>query len=211
MSIQLEVILKILLAVLLGGLIGGEREFRDKTAGFRTMIMICLGATLFTLISTYLAGGNSSSGIVAGIVTGIGFLGAGAILREGNHITGLTTASCIWLVAAVGMAVGAGQYVLAGAVTISALIVLWAFPVLETAIDDLRHTRTYHVSCHNDLQSCQQLESSFTQHGLKLLNSKRTKLGDQMTFTWKVIGSHTAHEGLVDALLQDAYVLELTY
>lgn len=110
MSLQLEAMIKILQAVLLGGLVGDEREIRDKSVGFRAIILICLGATLFKLISTYLAGGNSSSGVVANIVTGIGFLGAGAILREGTHITGMTTASSIWLVAAVGMALGAGQY-----------------------------------------------------------------------------------------------------
>jgi putative Mg2+ transporter-C (MgtC) family protein len=211
MSIQSEALIKILLALLLGGFIGSEREFHDKTAGFRTMIMICLGATLFTMLSAYLAHGDNQTGIVANIVTGIGFLGAGAILRDGNHITGLTTASSIWLVAAVGMAVGTGHYILAGVVTLAALMVLWIFPAVETRIDNLRRTRTYHVVCHKDLQSYQPLESSFANLGLKLQNSKRTKSGDQIMFTWKANGTVEAHEGLVDALLQNEDVLELTY
>jgi putative Mg2+ transporter-C (MgtC) family protein len=176
-------------AILLGGLIGGEREIRDKSAGFRTMILICLGATLFTMLSAYLAGGNNSTGVVANIITGIGFLGAGAILRDGNHITGLTTASSIWLVAAVGMALGAGQYPLAVAVTLAALVVLWFFPALETKID-MRHTRIYQVVCASDLQAGQKLESNFAHYGLKLQNSKCTKSRDFMTFTWKAIGPH---------------------
>jgi len=211
MSIQSDVIIKILLAILLGGLIGGEREFRDKTAGFRTLILICLGAALFTMISAYLAHGENQTGIVANIVTGIGFLGAGAILRDGNRITGLTTASSIWLVAAIGMAVGAGQYTLAGVVTLAALSVLWIFPAIETRIDNLRHTRIYQVVFHPDLQSGQKLESTLDQSGLKLISSKCTKSGDQMTFIWKTIGTQKAHEGFVDTMLQNPDILQLTY
>jgi len=211
MSNQIEIIVKILLALLLGGLIGGEREVRDKSAGFRTMILISLGAALFTMLSAYLAHGDNQTGLVANIVTGIGFLGAGAILREGNHITGMTTASSIWLVAAVGMAVGVGQYTLAGVVTLAALIVLWIFPSVETRIDNLRHTRIYQVVFHPDLQTGQKLESTLVQSGLKLINRKCTKSGDQMAFTWKAIGTHKAHERFVDILLQNPEVLELNY
>jgi len=211
MSLPLDAIVKILLAVLLGGLVGGEREIRDKSAGFRTMILICLGATLFTLISSYLAGGNSSSGVVASIVTGIGFLGAGAILREGNHITGMTTASSIWLVAAVGMALGSGQYLLAVTVTVVALVILWAFPALESKIDSLYHTRIYEVVFHPDLKLGRELELILDKSGLKLISSKCTKSGDQMTYTWKTIGTHKEHEGFVDTLLQNPAILELNY
>lgn len=211
MTIAVEALIKILLAFLLGGLIGGEREVREKSAGFRTMILICLGATLFTMLSIFLGKGNYPPYIAANIVTGIGFLGAGAILREGNKITGLTTASSIWLTAAVGMAVGAGHYLLAAAVTIAALVVLWILPALETRIDDLRHVYTYEVVCKPGSMVFQQLDATFKQHGLKYQRTKRTKSAGQVTFTTQASGTPKAHKGLVEALLQDPDVLELTY
>lgn len=95
MFLQPDDIIKLLYAILLGGLIGAEREMRDKSAGFRNMILICVGASLFTILSSRLAGDNDPTRVAANIITGIGFLGAGAILRDGNRITGLTTASTI--------------------------------------------------------------------------------------------------------------------
>jgi putative Mg2+ transporter-C (MgtC) family protein len=208
---QVEDIAKILLAILLGGLIGGEREARDKSAGFRTIILICLGATLFTMLSSYLTNDTDTARIAANIVTGIGFLGAGAILREGNQITGLTTAATIWLAASVGMAVGAGEYILSGIVTLVTMLVLWLFPVIESWIDELRHTYTYQIVCHPDELSCEQLESIFTQHGLKVLGNKRMKFGGKVTTEWKATGKPRAHERLVEALLQNELIHKLTY
>ena len=206
-----EAIVKILLAILLGGLIGGEREARDKSAGFRTLIIICVGAALFTMLSVPLSHGNDPARIAANIVTGIGFLGAGAILRDGNRITGLTTASTIWLAAAVGMAVGAGEYIMAVVVTILALVVLWAFPSLENRIDNLRHISTYKIICRCDLQISKQLESVFPQNGLKLFGVKRTKSNNNLILTVQVTGKPKAHDQLVETLLQNENVLELIY
>ncbi len=211
MTPNVEAILKILLALLLGGLIGGEREFHDKSAGFRTMIVICLGATLFTMMSTFIGQGNNPATIAANIVTGIGFLGAGAILREGNKIIGLTTASSIWLAAAVGMAIGAGRFALAGLVTVAALVVLWAFRQLESGIDNLRRTRVYQVTCKPDPEMCPKLEAAPAQHGLKLRKSTRTKASGSIMMTLQVVGSASAHQALVDAWLIDPDVIELTY
>lgn len=135
MAFAAEDILKILLAVAVGGLIGFERELRDKDAGFRTLIFICLGATLFTILSMTLGGNQDPSRIAAGIVTGVGFLGAGVIMRERGHVTGITTASTIWLTAALGMSIGAGRYALAGAVVGVALVVLVLFTRLERWMD----------------------------------------------------------------------------
>ena len=126
-------ILGILLSVLLGGLIGLEREVRGKAAGLRTNVLICLGAAIYTVISRQMAGGSSDSvtRIAAQIVTGIGFLGAGAIIRDTGGIHGLTTAATIWLVASIGMACGAGFYCLAVVSTIVAMVVLIGLVKLE--------------------------------------------------------------------------------
>src|SRR5512133_3601325 len=137
MLLDPENLLKLLLALLVGGLIGMEREFRDKAAGFRTMICICLGATLFTILSSLLGQPDDVTRIASEIVTGVGFLGAGAILRgPAGSVTGLTTAATIWLVAALGMAIGGGAYLLALATTAAVLLVLWVFPLLEARIDN---------------------------------------------------------------------------
>lgn len=206
-----EDLIKILLAVVLGGLIGGEREARDKSAGFRTIIMICIGAALFTMLSSALSNGNDPARIAANIVTGIGFLGAGAIVRDGSRVTGLTTASTIWLAAAVGMASGSGQYVLAIVVTVVSLLILWVFPGFENKIDNLRHISTYQVVCPCDLQTCKNLESEFAQHGLKIFSTKRIKEGGEITIIIQASGRPESHDRLVEALLKNDDVRELKY
>ena len=125
MEIGVEAILRLLLAAFLGAVIGYQRERAGKEAGLRTHILISTGAALFTVASIYGFAGSDPSRIAAGIVTGIGFLGAGAIIRstEGG-IVGLTTATTIWVSACIGMAAGAGMYILAPVATLVVLIVL---------------------------------------------------------------------------------------
>jgi putative Mg2+ transporter-C (MgtC) family protein len=195
----------------LGGLIGAEREARDKSAGFRTIILISLGATLFTMLSLFLSKSDDPTRIAANIVTGIGFLGAGAILRHNEQVSGLTTAATIWLAAAVGMAVGAGHYVLSLAVTSFTLVVLWVFPTLESKIDNLRHLITYHVQCEPSAMTPGDLEAIFSQQGLKLYKTKRTKAEGLLTFEFETFGPPDAHDRLVQHLLQDERVKEFVY
>ena len=112
--------------------IGVERELRRKPAGLRTNILIALGSALFTILSVQIAhAGGTPDRIAAQIVTGIGFLGAGAILRSGKDVRGMTTAATIWVNAAIGMAAGAGEYVTAGVATLVTLIVLVILPPVE--------------------------------------------------------------------------------
>src|ERR1041384_5419464 len=122
-----SIALKLVLAAVLGGIIGIEREFRDKPAGLRTNILICVGSTLFMSIST--AYGDTR--IAAQIITGIGFLGAGAVLHSHGFVLGLTTAATIWVVAGVGMALGAGMYGTAVEVTVLAIVTLYLLGSLE--------------------------------------------------------------------------------
>ncbi len=108
---------RILLATVLSGIIGLERETHDKAAGFRTHILVCVGSAIFMITSLLMSlqyghlGPVDPSRIAAGVVTGVGFLGAGAVMRSGASVHGLTTAASIWAVAAIGLAVGAGLYV----------------------------------------------------------------------------------------------------
>ena len=131
-----ELIQRLLLAAAIGGLIGAERELRRKSAGFRTNILIALGAAIFTICSMTLGGGvGDPTRISAQIVTGIGFLGAGTILRNRDGVHGLTTAAIVWVNAALGVAAGGGQYrlaIIAAAITLSVLLVMGP---IEAAID----------------------------------------------------------------------------
>jgi putative Mg2+ transporter-C (MgtC) family protein len=139
-----EALLRLVLAGILGGAIGTEREIREREAGLRTHMLVAIGAALFTIVSAYgWSDFNFSqrSGvtydptrIAAQIVTGIGFLGAGAIIRHGLSVRGLTTAASLWVVAAIGIAAGAGYYSAAVVTTIVVLVSLWPLRILAHRI-----------------------------------------------------------------------------
>jgi putative Mg2+ transporter-C (MgtC) family protein len=137
---SLEVVLRVVLAAALGGAIGLERELRDREAGLRTHLLVSVGAALFTMVSAYAWTDwqfSNREGLVfdptriaAQVVTGIGFLGAGAIIRQGLSVKGLTTAATLWVVAAIGMASGVGYYEAALVTTALVLISLWPLRIL---------------------------------------------------------------------------------
>lgn len=133
-----EVLLRLFVAAALGGAIGLERELRERQAGLRTHLVVSVGAALFTLVSAYgfadFGGRVDPTRIAAQIVTGIGFLGAGAIIRQGLSVRGLTTAASLWLVAAIGMAAGAGYWEGALIATLGALLVLGPLRVVAFRI-----------------------------------------------------------------------------
>lgn len=136
---ELHILLRLLMALLLGGLVGLEREQSNHAAGLRTNILVCIGSCLLMLLSIYgfAAFVNEPNvrvdpaRLAAAVITGIGFLGAGTILFTGKSITGLTTAASLWVVAAIGLAVGAGFYFAAAASTGMVLLTLWLFNKLE--------------------------------------------------------------------------------
>jgi putative Mg2+ transporter-C (MgtC) family protein len=124
-GMEIEMMLRLLLASALGALIGYQRERANKPAGLRTHILISAGAALFTIASIYGFGGVNPAQVAAGIVAGIGFLGAGAIFhRQTGIVQGLTTAATIWAVAAIGLAAGAGLYLIAALATVIVLVIL---------------------------------------------------------------------------------------
>jgi putative Mg2+ transporter-C (MgtC) family protein len=132
---QLDFAARLIVAAALGGLVGAEREIHGHPAGIRTHMLVALGSALFTVMSIHGFGQGAGSGIdptriAAQIVTGIGFLGAGAILKDGVVIRGLTTAASLWATAAVGLATGAGEYVIAGVSTAVILVSLWPINAL---------------------------------------------------------------------------------
>lgn len=143
-----DLIVKVILALVLGGVMGLERQYNDKPAGYATNSIICVGAALFTILSLYMAElGGDPGRIAAQIVSGVGFLGAGAILREGNKISGLTTAAAVWLVAAIGMAVGFGQYVLASGACAAVLLMQLGVRRTLGLVERLRRYDTIYLTC----------------------------------------------------------------
>jgi len=206
-----EDFLKIALAIVAGGLIGIEREFRDKAAGFRTLIFICLGATLFTMLSTRLALDKDPTRIAANIVTGIGFLGAGVILRDQGRVIGLTTAATIWLTAAIGMGIGGGEYAVSFAMLGASLIVLWFFPTVEGWIDNMREERTYEIRCFTSATKFDELDKIFRASGLHVRGRRRHKIGEDMVFNWQVSGAPDKHEILMQKLFADPDIKEFRF
>ncbi|MCX7681639.1 MAG: MgtC/SapB family protein [Anaerolineae bacterium] len=210
MTISTEDMLKLAVALLVGGVIGAEREFRDKSAGFRTIIFITLGATLFTMLSFHLW--NDSARVAANIVTGIGFLGAGAILHgNGGKVTGLTTASTIWLAAALGMGIGGGLYLLVGVSTLTVLIVLWVFPLFERWLDNLHDTHTYEIVLPLGSSHLAKLEQIFRNCGIRVYTQSVHKQGDRIVYTLRTVGRKRCHRRLIPALIENTEVIEFRY
>ena len=138
---------RLLMACGMGAAVGLEREWRHKDSGLRTNILICMGSALFTIMSVAISGDNSPNRgqIAANIVQGIGFLGAGLILHTKNRVLGLTSATTVWVVAAIGMTCGAGLYIVAGLSTLMVLIALQIIGLLEGRLGWKRYPKVYEV------------------------------------------------------------------
>jgi putative Mg2+ transporter-C (MgtC) family protein len=170
-----EIVLRLLLGTLLGGIIGFERQTHGRPAGFRTQLLVCVACVLLMIISeNYYAYGHVTEGylrldptrIAAGAMTGIGFLGAGVILKTGLSVQGLTTAACIWIVAAIGLAVGVGQYLAAITGAVITFISLWMLRIVETRIPRL--TYRYVTVVTNEAGDENMIKSLFEEHGFRV-------------------------------------------
>jgi len=217
-AFRLSVLGKLLLATLLGGAIGIERELAGKPAGLRTNILICLGAALFTQLSVDIAKiGFSPDGhpygdttrIAAQIVSGIGFLGAGAILHGGGAIVGLTTAATIWVVAAIGAAVGAGAYVDAlGATTLIMVVLVGLRPVEGAILRKRRRVRaTLRVNVGTPFES---LESIFNELGLHVLGRRTFEHDTDRTFELELVGPSKQFDAMCASLRARPEVVSIT-
>lgn len=166
-ALHLELLLQVALATLLGGAIGIERELSGKPAGLRTNILICVGATLFTVLSLKLSAGRGDPARVAAqILPGVGFIGAGTILHARGSVTGLTSAATIWVVSAIGMALGAGAYTEAVGTTLLVMLILAGLGYFERLI--ARHSTHSHIVIHAKPEgsALEDLESLIRRSGL---------------------------------------------
>lgn len=201
---------KFLMATLLCGLIGLEREFRSKQAGLKTMIMIGLGSTLFTILSIKI-GLSSHDRIASNIVTGIGFLGAGVIFKEENQVRGLTTACVIWIVAAIGMAIGSGFYEQAIGVTGVVLLALLIFPFLEDFAERRFTKRVYKIVKKYENESLEKYEEYIRTSKLKLTRGKQELSNGIISGTWTAVGSPESHKNFVEKMLNDSKIIAFDF
>ena len=217
-ALRFSVLGKLLLATLLGGAIGLERELAGKPAGLRTNILICVGAALFTQLSVDIAKiGMSPDGhpygdttrITAQIVSGIGFLGAGAIMHSQGAIVGLTTAATIWVVAAVGSAIGAGAYVDAlGSTALIMLVLVGLRPVERRMLIKRRHVHaTLRVKPGVGFDT---FEGLLRESGVHVVNRRTFEHDTDRTFELELIGASPQFDALADKLRSSSDVVSLT-
>ena len=200
---------KLLLAVVIGGLIGLEREMHAKAAGLRTITLITVGATLFTMLSLDF----KDDRVIANIVTGVGFLGAGAILFSEGRVKGLTTASSIWVAAALGMAIGLSEYWLATVAALVVFMVLWVFAQVDRLVDVLgREIRTYDITYIARENKLRQIEATIAECKLRIIRRRRMKVGENLLQgSWELRGALARHTKFSDIMLADEDVVGLKY
>lgn len=217
-ALQLVLLFKLLLATILGGAIGIEREIAGKPAGLRTNILICVGAALFMHLSIYVAEiGYSPDGhpygdttrIAAQIVSGIGFLGAGAILHAHGAVVGLTTAATIWVVAAVGAAVGAGAYVEGVGTSVLIILVLVGLRPVERRLLARRRKVNATLRVHRDLRF-DVIEDILRGAGLHIHSRRTFEHGDDRAFELELVGTTKQLDVAVDELQRRNDVISLT-
>ena len=206
------ILIKLGLSLVIGLLIGAEREYRNKSAGLRTMILICLGSTVFTLISLRDAHESEIGRIASNIVTGIGFLGAGAIMRDGLSVSGMTTASTIWVVAALGMAVGFGEYTLAVAGTVVSLVVLVIFNYFQRGFDNLHKTIDLYVVFHIDRNGIEEMERRMKDLKINYEKKKECRRKGDVKYEYELTGRSKNVQQLINFLIaQKEKVKEFEY
>jgi len=171
-------IYKALLAVGAGIILGLEREMKDKVAGLKTITIICLGATLFSIISYKVGGQGNNTAIAAYIVSGVGFIGAGAIFKDGFSISGLTTAGIIWLAAAVGTAIGFGEFYLAATFMVASLVIIFLTPLINSLFPSRKSTRQLIIVVSGDhTASAEKLIQAFRDKSI-FVEEKKTTVRD---------------------------------
>ena len=197
--------IKLFVALFIGAIIGAEREYKSKAAGFRTVILITVGSTIFTIVSNVI---GMDGRVASNIVTGIGFLGAGSIFREGTIIKGITTATTIWISAAIGMAVGIGKYEFAFLSLFVVMLVLLSFNWIQRLIDKTNKIENYTITLNNQkINNKDSLKDFIKSHNLIVKTIKQSKNKENQTFIFSVQGSAINHNKLVESLFESEFII----
>ena len=205
--LRLELLLQLILAVILGGIIGLERELKGKPAGLRTNVLISIGATLFTVLSMRMAAERGDPGRVAAqILAGVGFIGAGTILHTRGAVTGLTSAATIWVVAAIGMALGTGAYVEAVGTTVLVLVVLKGLASLEKVVAARSSVTRLVVHARPGAEAVEDIEELVKRTGLELERIEARQENVDLVVELELRGPKRLHDQLLIALMHHAGV-----
>ena len=199
---RLELLLQLGLATLLGGAIGLERELGGKPAGLRTNILICIGSALYTQLSLAMVPAGTDASRVAGqIVTGVGFIGAGTILHARGAVVGLTSAATIWVVAAIGVALGAGHYAEGLLATLVVLVVLQGLGRIEIVVE--RHSTKSHLTVHARPEPAplEDLETVIRRTGLTIVRHESRRENVDLVVEFDLSGPKRLHDQVMIALL----------
>ncbi|HEU0054911.1 MAG TPA: MgtC/SapB family protein [Longimicrobium sp.] len=209
-ALKLATLGRMLLAAILGGAIGMERELSGKSAGLRTMLLICVGATLFTELSLRLATMGAEGGfrsdparLAAQIIPGIGFIGAGAILHGRTRVKGLTTAATLWVVTAIGIAVGTRAYVEAVGSTVLVLFVLLLLRRFENWLGRTRTHRRYVAAVARGHDAFERLEQAVREGKLEVRIEGVDRVDDTVEITFHAIGRREEHDALFRRILEE--------
>jgi putative Mg2+ transporter-C (MgtC) family protein len=204
---HLELLLQLGLATLLGGAIGLERELGGKPAGLRTNILICMGSALYTQLSISMVHGAADATRVAGqIVTGVGFIGAGTILHARGAVVGLTSAATIWVVAAIGVALGSGHYPEALLKTLMVLVVLQGLGRIEIFVER-QSTRT-HLTIHArpEASAVEEIETLVRRTGLQIATQESRRENVDLVIELDLAGPKRLHDQALIAVLHHPMV-----
>ncbi|NDC30565.1 MAG: MgtC/SapB family protein [Bacteroidetes bacterium] len=202
---------KLIISAVIGACIGLEREYKNKNAGFKTMVMICIGSTLFTIFSYKLGSPESHDRIAANIITGIGFIGAGAIFKDkDNMISGLTTATLIWIIAALGVGVGSGEFLFSILSAILVLSFLFAIPYVEKLIHKTHELRNFKI-WFNDVSDFDKIEQKTHSQKLNLYNVKHTKQNGMLVYSFSIGGNQHTLDAFTQLLLKDDEIKNFEY
>lgn len=204
---RLELAFKLVLASLLGGAIGLERELSGKPAGLRTNILICLGSVLFTQLSLTIQGPNADpTRVAAQIVTGVGFIGAGTILHARGAVVGLTSAATIWVVAAIGTALGAAQYAEALGTAVFVLVVLQGLGWVEKIVGRQSAMSRVTIHARPDPSAIEDIETVVRRTGLDIVGSEHRREGADLVLILQLRGSKRLHDEAILALVHQPHV-----
>jgi putative Mg2+ transporter-C (MgtC) family protein len=199
---------RLLAASALGALVGLEREYKGRSAGVRTNLLICLGAAFFTLLSAVLAGegGTNKGQVASNIVQGIGFLGAGLILHNRSRISGLTTAASVWVVASIGMACGAGLMAAAAVATVIAIVALELVGFLERSASIKVYSLIYEARGADQSAMLRSILDAMDKAGERLADFAADAIGDLQRVSFTITATKKQHERLRGRLLSEAAI-----
>jgi len=198
MQPEYEHIFQILASLAAGAILGLEREYHSKPAGFRTMILICVSSCLFSILSTTMPSGDR---IASNIITGIGFIGAGVVFKEGATVRGITSAAIIWMAAAIGMCIGFQHYLLAGFVVFLVLLVMIALFRFEKTFDSLYQRKVYEIHFISVDYSIEALEKEMRGLEIHFVRNRIGKQNNVVNVEYNVVVSPQKNRDKIDNFL----------